>query len=176
MLLMYKSSLGPDYHSALATWATVALFLLTTPSSTPFSFSFKCLSAYIKTEVKCTRCMLCLRQIRSSCIQTRVPIRKILQTSACSPCPHHLHRSPCCSKKAAETRREKHCWKSNLVWFVLLPGKTRLEEACSRNRALKQAENALILFSLIYKTVFSLSFIPSLLSDRFKCHLWPNPH
>lgn len=40
-LLMYKSSLGPDYHSVLATSATVALFLLTAPSfssSSPLLF------------------------------------------------------------------------------------------------------------------------------------------
>lgn len=30
-LLMYKSSAGPDYHSVLGLWATVALFLLTPP-------------------------------------------------------------------------------------------------------------------------------------------------
>lgn len=34
-LLMYKSSLGSDYHSVLAACATVALFLLTAPSFPP---------------------------------------------------------------------------------------------------------------------------------------------
>lgn len=76
-LLMYKSSPGPDYHSVSGMWATVALFLLTTPSFPPslllllFSLSFKYLSAHIKTDVKCTRYMLYLRQIRARCVRMR---------------------------------------------------------------------------------------------------------
>ena len=83
------------------------------PLPPPLSpFPFKCLSTHIKTKVKCTRRMLCPRQIRSSCIQTRGTIRRILQTSACSPCPHHLHRSPCGSKTGCgdETKLKKVTW------------------------------------------------------------------
>lgn len=62
-------------------WATVTLFLLTAPSAPRlphphlsllhllFSLSFKYLSAHIKTDVKCTRYMLYLRQIRASCVR-----------------------------------------------------------------------------------------------------------
>lgn len=72
-LLMYKSSRGPDYHSVSGMWATVALFLLTTPSLLlpGFSLSFKYLSAHIKTDVKCTRYMLYLGQIRARCVHMR---------------------------------------------------------------------------------------------------------
>lgn len=81
-LLMYKRSRGPDYHSVLGMWATVALFLLTTPSVVPPPssllpppplppLSFKYLSAHIKTDVKCTRYMLYLRQIRARCVRMR---------------------------------------------------------------------------------------------------------
>lgn len=57
-LLVYKNSRGPDYHSVSGSWATVALFLLTTPlcaSHFPsFLFlcllSFKYLSAHIKKK------------------------------------------------------------------------------------------------------------------------------
>lgn len=73
-LLMYKSSPGPDYHSVSGMWATVALFLLTPPSLLFLllpSLSFKYLSAHIKTDVKCTRYMLYLRQIRARCVRMR---------------------------------------------------------------------------------------------------------
>ncbi len=71
-LLLYKSSPGPDYHSVSGMWATVALFLLTAPTLLlRFFLSFKYLSAHIKTDVKCTRYMLYLRQIRARCVRTR---------------------------------------------------------------------------------------------------------
>lgn len=75
-LLMYKSGPGPDYHSVSGMWATVALFLLTVPSLPPRSplppsFSFKYLSAHIKTDVKCTRYVLYLGQIRARCVRMR---------------------------------------------------------------------------------------------------------
>lgn len=76
-LLMYKSSPGPDYHSVSGKWATVALFLLTTAALHLLlrlllsSLCFKYLSAHIKTDVKCTRYMLYLRQIRARCVRTR---------------------------------------------------------------------------------------------------------
>lgn len=109
-LLMYKSSLGSDYHSVLAACATVALFLLTAPFF-PLLFFLQVSFCTHKTDVKCTRYMLYPRQIRSSCIQTRVHIRKILQTSACSPCPHHLHRSLCDSKRLRRREGGNTCEK-----------------------------------------------------------------
>lgn len=53
------------------------------------------------------------------CLHARVHIRKILQTSACSACPHHL--DPCVTVKSCREKGE-HPLKSNSARFVLLPG------------------------------------------------------
>lgn len=97
-LLMYKSNPGPDYHSVSGMWATVALFLLTTPSPLLSSLSFKYLSAHIKNWCQ-VHTLHALSQTNQSQVRPheRVHIREILQTSACSACPHHL--DPCVTVK-----------------------------------------------------------------------------
>lgn len=70
-LPMYKSSRGPDYHSVSGMWATVALFLLTTPLL-HFSLSFKNLSAHIKNWCQVhTLHAYYLRQMRARCVHMR---------------------------------------------------------------------------------------------------------